>query len=159
MRQSLPLRTLLHQGLGTVRKPPLKLSTKVSPVRDRNSLSGLRILVVEDEFMIADLLTVMLEDLGCVVIGPFADTRSGLEAIEDNVLDGAVLDANLGPGATSAQVAVALQAAALPFVVTTGYASLLLPDEVLDLAPRVTKPFNESQLEAALVAAFGARPS
>jgi hypothetical protein len=43
-------------------------------------------------------------------------------------------------------------------VIITGNASLLLPDEALDRAPRVTKPFKESQLEAALIAGFAARP-
>jgi CheY-like chemotaxis protein len=118
------------------------------------ALSGLRILVVEDEFMVADLLTLMLEDLGCIVIGPFADARSGVKAIENNVLDGAVLDANLGGGMTSAPVAAALQAASLPFIVATGYGALTLSDDALDRAPRITKPFNEAELEATAIDVF-----
>ncbi len=104
--------------------------------------------------MVAQLLTLMLEDLGCVVIGPFPDAASGVAAIEDNIIDGALLDANLGGGKTSAAVAAALQAASLPFVVATGYGALALSDEALDRAPRVTKPFNEAELEATAVAAF-----
>lgn len=127
--------------------------------RPPRSLSGLRILVVEDEFMIADMLAAMLEDLGCVVVGPFAETRGGLHAIESKSLDGAVLDANLGGGATSAPVARALHAAALPFVVSTGYGCLRLSDEVLERAPRLQKPFNEQQLQAALISAFMAPPA
>ena len=121
-------------------------------------LSGLRILVVEDEFMIADLLAFMLEDLGCHVIGPFADVPSSLKAIEDYSVDAALLDANLGDSSTSAPVAKALQALDLPFVVATGYGSLVLDDETLDRAPRVTKPFVEHELEAALRAAFSRSP-
>jgi CheY-like chemotaxis protein len=129
-------------------------------VNDRKSspLSGLRILVVEDEFMIADLLAFMLEELGCIVIGPFADVPSSLKAIEDNALDAALLDANLGGDNTSAPVAEALQAIALPFVVATGYGSRVLADDVLNRAPRVTKPFIEHELEAALRAAFVKSP-
>lgn len=117
-------------------------------------LAGLRVLVVEDEYMVAQLLTLMLEDLGCVVIGPFPDADSGVAGVRDNIIDGAVLDANLGDGMTSAPVAAALQAASLPFVVATGYGSLTLSDEALDRAPRVTKPFIESELEATVMGAF-----
>lgn len=125
--------------------------------RKSAALAGLRVLVVEDEYMVAQLLTLMLEDLGCVVIGPFSDADSGVAGVRNNIIDGAVLDANLGDGTTSAPVAAALQAASLPFVVATGYGSLTLSDEALDRAPRVTKPFNEAELEATLMAAF-ARP-
>lgn len=109
--------------------------------------------------MIADLLAEMLEDMGCVVVGPFADTRSGLKAIEDSALDGAVLDANLGNNTTSAPIAEALRAAALPFVVTTGYGPLELPHEMQGCAPIVTKPFMEAELEDALIAAFKVLPA
>jgi DNA-binding response OmpR family regulator len=117
-------------------------------------LSGLRILVVEDNYMVAQLLNDMLEDLGCIVVGPFANAESAAQAIESSRLDGAVLDANLGNGKTSAPVATALKAAFVPFLVATGYGALPLADEVLDRAPRVTKPFNDAELEATAIAAF-----
>lgn len=117
-------------------------------------LAGLRILVVEDNYMVAQLLSDMLEDLGCVVIGPFGNARSGAKAVEINILDGAVLDVNLGGGLTSASVAVALQVASIPFVVATGYGELPLTDEVLHRAPRITKPINEAELEAITKATF-----
>lgn len=119
-----------------------------------SALAGLHILVVEDEYMVAELLTLMLENLGCVVIGPFPDAASGVAGIRNNIIDGAVLDANLGGGMTSAPVAAALQAASLPFMVATGYGSLALADEVLDRAPRITKPFNDEELKATAMAAF-----
>lgn len=125
------------------------MADKISP-----ALAGLRILVVEDEYMVAQLVTLMLEDLGCIVIGPFPDAASGVAAIKNNIIDGAVLDANLGGGRTSAPVAEALQAASLPFVVATGYGALALSDKVLDRAPRVTKPFNVGEFEATAMAAF-----
>ncbi len=123
-------------------------------VRKSAALAGLRILVVEDDYMVAQLLTLMLEDLGCVVIGPFPDAVSGVAAVRNNNIDGAVIDANLGGGMTSAPVAAALKAASLPFVVATGYGALALSDEALDRAPRVTKPYNEAELEATAMAAF-----
>lgn len=124
-----------------------------------SALSGLRILVVEDNYMIAELISEILEDLGCVVLGPFANAQSGAKAVKENGLDGAVLDANLGNGLTSAAVAVALHAASVPFLVATGYGTLALAEEVLERAPRITKPINDAEFEATAIAAFtGPRP-
>lgn len=122
--------------------------------RKPHALSGLRILVVEDNYMIAELLSDILKDWGCVVIGPFANAQGGAEAVENGRLDGAVLDANLGDGKTSAPVAAALQAASVPFVVATGYGTLALTEEVLERAPRITKPINDAELEATAIAVF-----
>jgi CheY-like chemotaxis protein len=118
------------------------------------ALSGLRILVVEDNYMIAQLLSDILGDLGCIVVGPCANAETGVKAVASNRLDGAVLDANLGGGRTSVSVAAALQAVSVPFVVATGYGALPLADEVLDRAPRITKPINDAELAATAVAAF-----
>lgn len=117
-------------------------------------LSGLHILVVEDNYMVAQLLCGLLEDLGCIVVGPFANAESSAQAVESIRLDGAVLDANLGEGMTSASIAAALKAASVPFLVATGYGALPLSDEVLDRAPRITKPFNDAELEATAIAVF-----
>lgn len=119
--------------------------------RKSPTLSGLRILVVEDNYMVAQLISDILEDWGCVVIGPFPNAQSGAKAVENTKLDGAVLDANLGDGMTSAPVAAALHAASVPFLVVTGYGALALADEVLERAPRITKPINDMELEAAVV--------
>jgi DNA-binding response OmpR family regulator len=125
------------------------MASKKSP-----ALFGLRILVVEDNYMVAQLLGDILEDWGCVVIGPFPNAQSGVKAIENARLDGAVLDANLGGGMTSAPVAAALLAASVPYLVATGYGVLVLADEVLDRAPRIAKPINDAELEATAIAAF-----
>jgi DNA-binding LytR/AlgR family response regulator len=104
--------------------------------------------------MVALLLSNMLEELGCVVIGPFPDCASGMAAMKHHVLDGAVLDANLGKGFTSAPVAAALKDASVPFMVATGYGALALSDEALDRAPRITKPFDAAELSATALATF-----
>lgn len=121
-------------------------------------LSGLRILVVEDNYLIAELLCDILESLGCIVVGPVANGQKGSKLVETSSLDGAVLDANLGEGMTSASVASVLKAAGVPFLVATGYGALPLADEVLDRAPRVTKPIDDAELAATAIAAF-TRPS
>jgi DNA-binding response OmpR family regulator len=118
-----------------------------------SDLAGLRILVVEDEFMVAELLCMMLEDFGCNVAGPCASVAEALAAVGENELDGAVLDVNLD-GESSAPVAAALNAAAVPFVVSTGYGALSILDDALNHTIRISKPFASAQLKAGLQAAF-----
>jgi CheY-like chemotaxis protein len=88
---------------------------------NESSLKGRRILVVEDEYMIADAMKRGLEDEGATVVGPAPSVRRAfylLEATAD--LDGAVLDMTLGEEKVF-PVADALQAKGIPFVFTTGY--------------------------------------
>lgn len=125
------------------------MAHRISP-----ALAGLRILIVEDNYLIAHFLRGILEDWGCEVIGPFPNAKSGAKAVENNRLDGALLDANLGEGKTSAPVAAALKAASVPFLVATGYGELALTDEALHRAPRITKPIDEAELEAMAISAF-----
>lgn len=116
-------------------------------------LTGLRVLVVEDEYMVAEHISLMLEDLGCVVAGPVGTIEEALGAVSDGDLDGVLLDANLS-GDSSAPIAVALEVASVPYVVATGYGGLTLTDDTLDRAPRINKPFTETELKATLIAAF-----
>lgn len=118
-----------------------------------SELAGLRVLVVEDEYMVADYISMVLEDFGCVVVGPVGTIEEALAAVNDGGLDGALLDANLS-GDSSAPIAVALRAASVPFIVATGYGALELADETLNRAPRISKPFSETELKATMVAAF-----
>jgi len=117
-----------------------------------SELAGLRVLVVEDEYMVADYISMVLEDFGCDVVGPVGTIEEALAVVNDGGLDGALLDANLS-GDSSAPIAVALRAASVPFVVATGYGALELA-ESLNRAPRIGKPFSETELKATMVAAF-----
>lgn len=121
--------------------------------RPVSALSGLKLLVVEDQFMIAELIEALLEDFGCEVVGPVATVEEALAVIKDGGLQGALLDANLN-GESSAPIAHALLSIGVPFVVATGYGGRELPDEALDRAPRLIKPFTETELEAVLSAEF-----
>ncbi|QPC95940.1 response regulator [Mesorhizobium sp. INR15] len=116
-------------------------------------LVGLRLLVVEDEFMIAEHIGMLLEDFGCDVAGPVATIEEALAAVDEGGLDGALLDANLD-GESTAPIAAALRAASVRFVVVTGYGAHELADEALNHAPRIIKPFSTAELEATLVGAF-----
>jgi len=118
-----------------------------------SALGGLRVLIVEDEYMVAEHIGMMLEELGCDVAGPVATIEEALAAVNGGVLDGALLDANLN-GESSAPIAAALDAASVPFIVATGYGSLELADEALNRARRLIKPFSKTELEAILIAAI-----
>lgn len=125
----------------------------MSPPSKESGPSGLRVLVVEDEFLVADHVAMILEDLGYEVIGPVPTIEDALAAIECEALDGALLDANLD-GLSSAPVADALDALAVPFVVATGYGNLKLTAAILENAPRVAKPFGQTDLARTLSSAF-----
>jgi DNA-binding LytR/AlgR family response regulator len=109
-------------------------------------LRGRRLLVVEDEYLIAADLTASLESLGVEVIGPAASVEEALSYIENNYgrLDGAVLDINLRNERVY-PVADALTALGVPFVFTTGYDAAAVP-AAYARAPRCEKPIDETQL-------------
>lgn len=119
------------------------------------ALAGRRLLVVEDEFFVAEHIAMLLEDFGCDVLGPVGTIEQALDMVAGGGLDGALLDANLD-GNSSAPIAAALQTASIPFVVVTGYGALKLDDDILDSAPRLIKPFSTADFGATLVAAFPA---
>lgn len=113
------------------------------------SLRNRRILVVEDEFMLADELQRELTRAGAVVLGPVptVEMALGLLAREAD-LDGAVLDVNLG-GELVYPVADALAGRKVPFVFVTGYDAQVLPP-CFAHAPRCEKPVKISALRDAL---------
>jgi CheY-like chemotaxis protein len=86
--------------------------------------SGLRILVVEDEPMIATSLDDLLTDFGYRVVGPAYNLDQGMQLIKSEAIDGAVLDVNLG-GERVFSLADTLAERSIPFVYVTGYGKLL----------------------------------
>jgi CheY-like chemotaxis protein len=112
-------------------------------------LKGLRVLVVEDEAIVSLLLCDLLEDLGCIVIGPVHDAPSALEAVEQP-LDCATLDLNLA-GDKTYRVADALSDHHIPFIFTTGYSHV---DQRFASVPRVLKPFDNADIQRALLKAI-----
>jgi len=118
------------------------------------NLHGLRILVVEDAFLIAETIRDHLEGCGCEVVGPAARVRSALDLMEANTLDGAVLDVNLGDELCF-PVAAALREAGVPVVFLTGYDDdSILPKDMRDL-PRLSKPFDCGELTRTAAERFG----
>ena len=103
-----------------------------------------RVLVVEDESLIAFEIEHALETLGCEVVGPVGSVQGALEIMSRNGVDGAVLDVTVRDGKIF-PVAEQLQARNIPFVFASGYADWSMP-EVLRKHPRLTKPFTSKEL-------------
>lgn len=115
-------------------------------------LSGRRVLLVEDEALVAMLLETILEDMGCVPVGPAATVEDGL-AMAGEAIDAALLDVNVA-GRQVFPIAEALKARGVPFVFSTGYGEGGLPDEWRG-HPTVQKPFTEAAIRDALITAMG----
>jgi CheY-like chemotaxis protein len=116
-------------------------------------LNALRVLVIEDEAMIAMLIEDMLAELGCAMLGPAADTARAFAMIEEAKFDAAILDVNLG-GERTMPVAAILKSKGIPFVFATGYGASGI-DAEFDDRPVLTKPFRNADLEAALRSLLG----
>jgi len=108
-------------------------------------LNGKRILVVEDEFLIAMEVEDLLRALGAEVVGPFGRLEPALKAVKEEELHGAVLDVRLD-GETSEQVVAVLVSRGVPVLLTTGYERDQLPQALRSL-PRLRKPFRERDLQ------------
>jgi CheY-like chemotaxis protein len=110
------------------------------------ALRGLRLLVVEDEFIIAIDLAQTLEDLGAEVVGPAGSVRDALDLVnrEGDRLDGAVLDVNLRDRQVF-PVADALAERGIPFAFATGYDAIVTPERHA-AAPRCEKPVDKASL-------------
>ena len=94
--------------------------------------SGLRVLLVEDENLVALLLEDMLAELGHTVVGPVARLDKALETAQREAFDVAILDVNIN-GEDSYPIAEALAARGIPFVFSTGYGKKSLPAPYIDL--------------------------
>jgi CheY-like chemotaxis protein len=112
-------------------------------------LKGLRVLIVEDELIIAMELESLLGTLGCVVLDTAPTVKRALRAVGHQQPDVAVLDMNL-QGERATPVADALQEQCIPFVLVTGYGSERLPEKALRDAPCLRKPVNGKQLASAI---------
>jgi CheY-like chemotaxis protein len=109
-------------------------------------LAGRRILVAEDEGLIALELERMLEGFGCHVIGPLASVAEVKERAERGDLDGALLDVNLR-GQRIFEILPTLQKLGLRLIITSGYADDALFPAAFRAMPRIAKPFDERELQ------------
>jgi CheY-like chemotaxis protein len=120
------------------------------------SLKGRRLLVVEDEAMIAMSIVEMLGSLGCVVVDVASNLHRGLAiACNETVpLDAAVLDINLG-GEQVYPVAERLRTRGVPFMFSTGYGQNGRAPSFAHV-PTLNKPYEQEDLEEMLVSVLAA---
>ena len=105
---------------------------------------GARVLVVEDEPLMAETLCDLMQDAGCEPVGPAATVAEALRLIEQAGVDVALLDIRL-KRETSFPVAYALRSRGIPWVFLTSYQQHTLPDDLGD-ALLVEKPFSPTAL-------------
>jgi CheY-like chemotaxis protein len=115
--------------------------------------TGRRVLLVEDEAMIAMLVEDTLEDLGHDLARVATRLEEALTAARSETIDVAILDLNLG-GVLTYPVADVLQARGIPFIFATGYGSSGLKEAYSEL-PTLQKPFNQEALGHAITAVIG----
>jgi len=108
--------------------------------------AGRRVLIVEDEPLIASEIESILSSAGFDVIGPAGTVRQALALMEQRGCDAAVLDVRLGDE-TSAPIAHKLIRSGTPFVVVSGYTRAQLPKD-FQTAPLIRKPLRAGVLEA-----------
>ena len=116
------------------------------------ALTGRRILVVEDEALVAMMIADTLADIGCEIVGPVATTRDALDLLRRTPVDGATLDINLTHEEVL-PVAEALDSHRIRFLLITGYDQ----ENVLRRYrrwPMVQKPFTETALLCGLARAL-----
>ena len=116
------------------------------------ALAGLRILVVEDEVMVAMMLEDVLKDFGCTVeLAPSIETALAL--INTMTLDGVLLDMNLH-GRKTVVIAEELVKRGVPFLLVTGYSVGSDESPAIKGAPRLQKPFSLRALAQKMTETF-----
>jgi CheY-like chemotaxis protein len=112
-------------------------------------LHNCRILVVEDEYLIAEDLCETLADAGAIVVGPAASLDRAVELVGGSArIDGAILDVNLR-GELAWPAADLLAQRQVPVVFTTGYDGAMVPER-FGAMPRFDKPADFARILQAL---------
>jgi len=115
-------------------------------------LAGRRVLIVEDEYFLAEDFRQILVERGAEVLGPVATLGDGLRIVESpDRIDLAVLDVRLRDKDVFA-ISAALKSRNIPFVFATGFGELQIP-QAYEGVPRLEKPFERGALIAAIEAA------
>ena len=109
---------------------------------------GKNILVVEDEYFLADETRRELENLGANVVGPAADSSTALALIEDEAIDAAILDIML-EGESVFEVAERLEEMDIPYVFATSYDESIVPERLSQYV-FCSKPFHLNMIAKAL---------
>ena len=117
---------------------------------------GRKVLLVEDSPVISEATEMMLADMGCEIVGPAGTMAPALQLATDEPLDAAVVDINIRGGKAFAILTI-LEKREVPFLLTSGYADWSMPEEWRG-RPRLTKPYGEDEMRAAMAALLGGAP-
>jgi len=136
-----------------VAPPPAPRQHRVVPFRQAEvaevSTARSRILVIEDEALVALQLQADLESAGHKVIGPARSLKAGMSLAEREEIDVALVDVSLGRE-TSAPIADRLLARNVPFAFVTGYSDTAMLPEHLRAMPRLIKPYRLADVQRIL---------
>lgn len=130
-------------------QPPEADGSGGMPNRRSLSLTGRRLLMVEDEVLVGMMAKRILEDFGATVLGPYGGLADGLAAARSERFDGALLDFNLA-GEFADPLADLLIARGIPFVFVTGYQRDSIDRRYANV-PVLPKPLEAESLERVLV--------
>jgi light-regulated signal transduction histidine kinase (bacteriophytochrome) len=130
--------------------PPATINFSTIVAEPERPADGLRVLVIEDSFMIVSMLELVFASIGWTLVGPAARIPKALSLIRTESVDAALLDVNLD-GEMSWTVAAALQARGIPFILSTGYEVGNLLPQSLKGVKFIRKPYKAVELEAAIL--------
>jgi CheY-like chemotaxis protein len=116
--------------------------------RQPQHLQGRRVLIVEDQYLIADEMRRSVEALGGAVVGPAPSVEKAIGAMGEQDIDLALLDVNLS-GEPVYRLADMLISRGTPFIFATGYARAALREDYAD-APHIEKPVTVAALRSCL---------
>lgn len=110
---------------------------------------GSRILVVEDNFLLAEVVGDFVTDCGMEVVATACGLEIGLVHARETPLDGALLDINLN-GRFCFPICDVLRERGIPFAFLSGYGDLALVPPRYRNIPLVSKPFGPDEMKGAL---------
>lgn len=113
-------------------------------------LAGHRILIVEDEYYLADDLRAALSQQGATIVGPASTVARARQLIDDGAPDFAILDINL-KGELIFPLADDLRRRGIPFLFTTGYDAAIIPAAYRDV-DRWEKPVDAEEIAVVIAA-------
>jgi PAS domain S-box-containing protein len=144
---TLPLPERLQPALGVaVMAPTADAAALLRRLDDKQSLAGKRVIIIEDEPLVAMDLESCLAAAGCEVVGSAGTVRDAKTLCAEAVCDAALIDVNLA-GQPVDELAATLTKRNIPFAFVTGYGREALPQGFRD-ALVVGKPFDETALIA-----------
>jgi PAS domain S-box-containing protein len=129
----------------TAREPKKKLNGAKNVAKRAPAPRGRRVLLVEDEALVAMMIQDFLTESGHSVIGPISRASEALQAAKEGDFDTAILDINLGDGMVY-PVADILSARGVPFIFVTGYEADTVDDRFSDV-PVLQKPIERQMLQ------------